>query len=71
MEADILRMAVMRLYAKFRDLGMKSRVVMVIHDAVYVEAPKEEEHEARHWTKVIMEDAVEFPLVPLEVDFKD
>ena len=68
MEADILRMAVMRLYAKFKDLGMKSRIVMVIHDAVYVEAPAEEEAQARHWVKLIMEDAVEMPVVPLEVE---
>ena len=61
-------MALIRLYAKFRDLGMKSRVVMTIHDAVYVEAPEEEEELARHWIKEIMESAVEMPVVPLEVD---
>lgn len=70
MEADILRMAVMRLYTKFRDLCMKSRIVMVIHDAVYIEAPEEEAHQARYWMKVVMEDAVEMPNVPLEVDMK-
>jgi DNA polymerase I len=68
MEADILRMAVMRLYTRFRDLGMKSRIVMVIHDAVYVEAPEQEAHQVRHWVKAIMVDAVEMPIVSLEVD---
>jgi len=68
MEADILRMAVMRLTAKFRDLGMKSRIVMVIHDAIYIEAPVSEKEQARHWIKAIMEAAVEMPNVPLEVD---
>jgi DNA polymerase I len=68
MEADILRMAVIRLYKKFRDLGMKSRIVMVIHDAICVEAPLNEEEQARHWMKVIMEDAVEMPIVSLDVD---
>ena len=47
---------------------MKSRIVMIIHDAVYVEAPEEEAEQARHWMKKIMEDAVEMPIVPLEVD---
>jgi DNA polymerase I-like protein with 3'-5' exonuclease and polymerase domains len=47
---------------------MKSRIVMVIHDAVYVEAAEEEAHQARYWMKVVMEDAVEMPNVPLEVD---
>lgn len=67
-EADLLRMAVMRLYARFRDLGMKSRVVMTIHDAVYVEAPEEEAQAAGNVLRTEMEAAVEMPLVPLEID---
>lgn len=69
-EADILRLAVMRLYATFRDLGMRSRVVMTIHDAVYVEAPEEEAEKARDILKAEMEGAVEMPLIPLEVDIE-
>lgn len=69
-EADLLRMAVMRLYARFRDLGMKSQVVMTIHDAVYVEAPDEEAQAARNILKTEMEAAVEMPVVPLEVDIE-
>jgi DNA polymerase I len=63
-------MAVMRLYARFRDLGMKSRVVMTIHDAVYVEAPDEEAEEAKEIMKAQMEAAVEIPLVPVEDDIE-
>jgi DNA polymerase I len=69
-EADLLRMAVMRLYARFRELDMKSRVVMTIHDAVYVEAPDEEAQAARNILKTEMETAVEMPVVPLEVDIE-
>jgi DNA polymerase I len=69
-EADLLRMAVMRLYARFRDLEMKSLVVMTIHDAVYVEAPDEEAQAARNILKTEMEAAVEMPVVPLEVDIE-
>ncbi|MFC1833234.1 DNA polymerase [Thermodesulfobacteriota bacterium] len=69
-EADLLRMAVMRLYARFRDLGMKTRIVMTIHDAVYVEAPEEEAQDARAIVKREMEQAVEMPSVPLEVDIE-
>jgi DNA polymerase I-like protein with 3'-5' exonuclease and polymerase domains len=47
---------------------MKSRVVMVLHDAVCLEGPEEEAQRARHLLKVIMEDAVEMPIVTLEVD---
>jgi DNA polymerase I len=69
-EADLLRMAVMRLYARFRDLGMESRVVMTIHDAVYVEAPDEEAQATRNILKTEMAAAVEMPVVPLEVDIE-
>jgi hypothetical protein len=55
-------------YAEFRDLGMKSRVVMVIHAAVYVEPPSEEEREARALLKAQKEAAVEPPVVPSAVD---
>lgn len=60
----------MRLYASFRDLGMESRVVMTVHDAVYVEAPDEEAQAARNILKTEMEAAVEMPVVPLEVDIE-
>jgi DNA polymerase I-like protein with 3'-5' exonuclease and polymerase domains len=63
-------MAVMRLYASFRDLGMESRVVMTVHDAVYVEAPDEEAQATRNILKKGMEPAVEMPVVPLEVDIE-
>jgi DNA polymerase-1 len=65
-EADTLRLAIMRLESKFRLLKMKSRIVMIVHDAVYVESPEEEL--ARYWIKRTMEEAVELPLVPLEVE---
>jgi DNA polymerase I-like protein with 3'-5' exonuclease and polymerase domains len=70
MDADILRMEFMRLHTKFRDLGMKGRIVTVIHDAVYVEAPSNEEQRARYWMKTIMEDAVDMLIVSLEVDIE-
>lgn len=58
----------MRLYAALRDLAMKSCVVMVIHDAVYVEAPEEEAKRAGWIVKREMVSAGEMPIVPLEVD---
>jgi DNA polymerase-1 len=67
-EAEKLRIAVMMLQAHFRNTGMKSRIVKTIHDAVWVEAPEEEAEEARQLTMTIMENAVELPIVPLEVD---
>ena len=43
---------------------------MVIHDAIYVEAPQEEEERARLLMKEHMEKAVELPVVPLEIDIE-
>jgi DNA polymerase-1 len=67
-EADTLRLALMSLEAKFKQLKMKSRIVMTIHDDVYVEAPVQEEERARYWIKRTMEEAVEMAIVPLEVE---
>ena len=47
---------------------MKSGIVMTIHYAIYVEAPLEEEDRARELLKATMENLVELPVVPLEVD---
>jgi DNA polymerase I-like protein with 3'-5' exonuclease and polymerase domains len=69
-QADLLRMAVMTLYPGFRDLGMRSRVVMVLHDAVYVEAPEEEAQAAGDLIKTKMGAPVQMPVVPLEVEME-
>jgi DNA polymerase I-like protein with 3'-5' exonuclease and polymerase domains len=50
--------------------GMKSCIMMTIHDAVYVEAPEEEAEKAKEILKEQMEAAVEMPFVPLEVDIE-
>jgi len=43
---------------------------MIIHDAIWVEAPEEEAELARTLMEDTMKNAVEFSLAPLEVDFK-
>ena len=48
---------------------MKSRIVMIIHDAIWVEAPLREAEQSRRFMEDTMRNAVEFPLVPLEVEF--
>lgn len=48
---------------------ISSRPVLILHDAIWVEAPKEEAVEARIMLERAMKDAVELSLVPLEVDF--
>jgi DNA polymerase I len=70
-EAEVLRMALMNLIGSFRRKKMKSRVVMILHDAIWVEAPLKEAEQARRLMEDTMKNAVEFPLVPLEVEFED
>jgi DNA polymerase I-like protein with 3'-5' exonuclease and polymerase domains len=49
---------------------MKSRIVMIIHDCIWVEAPMEEAGEAKRLVEQSMTEAMEYPLVPLDVDFQ-
>jgi DNA polymerase I len=67
-EAEIFRMALLSPVGTFRRKKMKSRVVMILHDAVWVEALEDEAEEARRLLEQAMRNAVEMPIVPLEVD---
>jgi DNA polymerase I-like protein with 3'-5' exonuclease and polymerase domains len=58
----------MRLCARFRDLGMRSHVIMMVHDSIWVQAPKAEEAEVRDLMKAVMTNASELA-VPLQVEF--
>jgi len=48
---------------------MKARIVMMIHDALWVEAPHEEASEVRRLVKRMMTTAGRLD-VPLEIDFE-
>jgi DNA polymerase I len=69
-EAEILRMALLSLAGTFRRRNMRSRVVMVLHDAIWVEAPEDEAEGARRMLEHSMRNAVEMPFVTLEVEFE-
>ncbi len=69
-EAEILRMALLSLVGTFRRRKMGSHVVMILHDAIWVEVPEEEAEEARTLLEQAMKNAVEMPSVPLEVEFQ-
>jgi DNA polymerase I len=68
-EADVLTLAVVSLYGRFRKRDMKSRIVMIIHDCIWVEAPAQEAALARELMGDTMRNAVEYPLVSLDIDF--
>jgi DNA polymerase I len=69
-EAEILRMALMNLMGSFRQKKMKSSVVMILHDAIWVEAPMDEAGDAMRILEQSMCSSVEYSSVPLEVDFQ-
>jgi DNA polymerase I len=69
-EADLIKTAMVRLDRIFRRRNMKARIVMVIHDALWVEAPHAEAEQVRHLVRRMMTTAARLR-VPLEVDFKD
>ncbi len=67
-EADLIKTAMVRLDRIFRRRNLGARIVMMIHDALWVEAPYEEENEVRHLLRKMMTTAGKLR-VPLKVDF--
>ena len=46
--ADIIKIAMVRVHRRLRDEGLRSRLILQVHDELIVEAPQEEaEHAAR------------------------
>ena len=68
-EADLIKTAMVRLDCIFPRRKMGARIVMVIHDALWVEAPHEEAEQVRHLLRKMMTTAAKLK-VPLEVDIK-
>ncbi len=69
-EAEILRMALLSLVGTFRQKKMQSRVVMILHDGIWVEAPEEEAEAAQSLLEDATKHAVEMSFVPLQVEFE-
>jgi DNA polymerase I len=69
-EADLIKTAMVRLDRIFRRRNMKARMVMMIHDALWVESPEEEAEQVRHLVRRMMTTAAAKLKVPLEVDIK-
>jgi DNA polymerase I len=67
-EGDITKTAMVRLDRIFRRRNMKARIVMMIHDCIWVEASKEEKGEVKHLMRKIMTTAGKLS-IPLEIEF--
>jgi DNA polymerase-1 len=64
--ADIFKLALVRLDAAIEAAGLRSRIVLQVHDEILLEVPTSEREEAHRLTVASMHDA--YPLrVPLDV----
>jgi DNA polymerase I len=67
--ADIIKIAMVRLYARMREADLRSRMLLQVHDELLFEAPPEEVEAMQSLAKDVMEHAMELS-VPLVVDLK-
>ena len=65
--ADIIKIAMIRVWERLEREGMRSRLILQVHDELLVEAPEEEAQRAAQLLKEEMEHAIQLK-VPLEAD---
>ena len=65
--ADLIKLAMNRVHQALIDEGLKTRMVLQIHDELIFAVPKEEKEKAYSLIKGIMENALDLD-VPLLVD---
>lgn len=65
--ADIIKIAMVRVWQRLKDEGLKSRLVLQVHDELLIEAYKDEQSQVEKILKEEMEKAVELS-VPLTAD---
>ncbi len=67
--ADIIKVAMVKVYDELKDRKLKSRLILQVHDELIIETYKDELEEVKKLLKDIMENAVKLS-VPLKVDMK-
>lgn len=65
--ADIIKIAMIGVDRELRERGMKSRLILQVHDELLIEAAQEEVQEVKELLKDQMENAAKLS-VPLIVD---
>lgn len=68
--ADIIKIAMLHVFERLRKEGMKSKLLLQVHDELLIEAPMSEKEEAEKILKEEMEKAAELK-VPLQVDLEE
>ena len=67
--ADILKKAMVELYKELNDRGLKSKMLVQVHDEVVLNVPDEELEEVKKLVRNVMENAYKLD-VPLKVDIE-
>lgn len=65
--ADIIKLAMIRTYKALQEAGLKSRMLLQVHDELVLEVPQEELPQVKALLKQAMEQAAELQ-VPLTID---
>ncbi|PJI07149.1 MULTISPECIES: DNA polymerase I [Clostridium] len=67
--ADLIKLAMVNVYNKIKELKLKSRLILQVHDELILNVYKDELDTVKNMVKFEMEKAMELK-VPLEVDIK-
>ena len=65
--ADIIKIAMIKVYEGLNEAGLKTRLILQIHDELLLEVPEEEVEQARQILQAAMESAADLA-VKLEID---
>lgn len=68
--ADIMKIAMIKVYREIKKRGLKSKIVLQVHDEMMIEVPIEEKEEIRKIMKECMESAVQLK-VPLIAEISE
>ena len=66
--ADIIKLAMVKVYKELKNRKLKSRLILTVHDELIFEVHRNEIDEVEKLVKNIMENSIELK-VPLKVDF--
>jgi len=67
--ADIIKLAMVSVYREMKKRGLKSKLILQVHDELIIEALKEEVEEIKELLRNLMEKAIQLS-VPLKVDME-
>ena len=68
--ADIMKIAMNKLYSLFKENNLKSKIIMQVHDELIVEATIDEVEQVKEFMRISMQNAATLK-VPLEIDINE